>query len=243
MIIIPLQVGLISKVARPITIINNECRQNYSPERKERSENRSKPCASNSSSALAPVPEEHSLHPESPSRVVNYYLKRNQSKRKLHKANQSLQNLTDDIISSLVLQKKRYKKSHEQQKQRNYETKKNPEYNQYCYGMNTLSDGYTIASDRKMQHPINKHKKRRMNLNKNTNMVGSITTSNSVPHCANMHPGIQCTQPNSCASFARSSPVMKFLHKLIGDELMRELLLRCMILVPTLSCNGGFERG
>jgi hypothetical protein len=218
MIVVPLNAGLISKVARPHT------RTCYLANREgnEEKESYSSSTCSNAES------QEHVQ--VAPSKVINCYLKtKTKNKRKFNQVNQSLHNLTDGLISTLVHQKKRYS--------RKRAIKENPEYIHQCRGMNVLSEGYKVATDNHFGPP---GKKRR--VSKNTNMIG--TTTSAVPHCANMQPGIQCTQPNACASFARSSPVMTLLHGLIGDDLMRELLLRCMILVPISNPNGvGFERG
>jgi len=57
-----------------------------------------------------------------------------------------------------------------------------------------------------------------------------ITTVN---HCQNMAPGIHCTHPNTIASYARTSRLVRTMHNILGDDLLRELLLHSIVLVPT----------
>eukprot|EP00804_Cyclotella_cryptica_P029717 CCRYP_015216-RA/>CCRYP_015216-RA protein AED:0.01 eAED:0.01 QI:389/1/1/1/1/1/2/1037/1171 len=75
--------------------------------------------------------------------------------------------------------------------------------------------------------------------------------------CPNMAPGVHCIQPNSVTSYARSSGLMRALHSLVGDEVLGEILLNAVVLIPAvddevnydgccdrLDClNGVFERG
>ena len=52
-------------------------------------------------------------------------------------------------------------------------------------------------------------------------------------HCLSMAPGIHCSHPNSCALYARSSFLTNKIQQILGDDLMRELLLHTIVLVPT----------
>ncbi len=208
MIVIPLHANLISKVAYPSNQNIRESSNDGEKESKTNESNKSEEKTEEKTSAIA-----------GSSKPFNCYLKA-KTKRKFNQVNQSLNNLTDGLISLLVHQKKRFS--------RKIPLKENPEYIHQCRGVNVLSEGYKVATDRQMHNFGPPGKRRR--VRRNTNVVGS--NSSVASHCTNMQPGIQCTQPNSCASFARSSPVMKMLHGLIGDDLMRELMLRCMILVP-----------
>ena len=55
--------------------------------------------------------------------------------------------------------------------------------------------------------------------------------------CPNMAPGIHCLQPNTLATYARSSELMQFLHSVIGDEALREILMNAVILIPAVSAD------
>ena len=57
--------------------------------------------------------------------------------------------------------------------------------------------------------------------------------------CPDMARGVLCLHPNATASFARSSPIAKSIHAVVGDEIMREILTECIVLVPT----GALDRG
>ena len=57
--------------------------------------------------------------------------------------------------------------------------------------------------------------------------------ASTIHFVGNMNPGVQCMYPNFCASYARSSSMMKTMHKLLGDELTREILLHSVVLIPT----------
>ena len=50
-----------------------------------------------------------------------------------------------------------------------------------------------------------------------------------------MAPGVHCLQPNALASYARSSPLMRRLHSIVGDGATREMLVGCVVLVPAVS--------
>jgi Telomerase ribonucleoprotein complex - RNA binding domain./Reverse transcriptase (RNA-dependent DNA polymerase). len=147
--------------------------------------------------------------------VENYYNKP-KAKRKLNEIGQPLDTLIDGIISTLVHRKKTRKWQ-----------KKNNDHIHLCFGMNVLSEGYKLASDKsRLRHVCDTlviQKKRRTSGN---------SSRNSVADCANMSPGVECVNVNSCASYARSAPEMKLLHEIIGDHGMRELLLNCMVLIP-----------
>ena len=62
----------------------------------------------------------------------------------------------------------------------------------------------------------------------------SSAATKSLQHqmCPNMAPGIHCLHPNSLTSFARSAPLMKLMHAMIGDDALREILVNAIVLVP-----------
>ena len=215
MIIVPLSTSLISKVAR--LHLNTNTSTPGSPI-----------SSSNKGKEASTMEVEEEI--QSTNKVVNCYTRKRTNKRKWNQVDQSLQNLTDGLISTLVRQRKRFTSAHLQSRKNNHTV----EYNHHCRGVNILSEGYILASDRTRfvtgTSASAQTKKRKMD--KNTNMFASTFTSSNVVQCRNMQPGVQCTQPNSCASYARTSPVMRLLHGLVGDDIIRELLLRCIILIP-----------
>ena len=141
-------------------------------------------------------------------------------KRKFNEVSTYLHTLTDGVISTLVHQKK------------HSPNKKSVDYNHRCYNTNILSQGYKLSSGGYKWRPSSGphssvHKKRR--ISRNTNSIVSMST---VSECPNMRPGVEMTSINACASFARYSPEMKLLHEVIGDDGMREILLKCIVLIP-----------
>ena len=152
------------------------------------------------------------------SSVKNCYIQP-MTKRKFNDISQHLDILTDGVISTLVHQKKQFS------------NKQSTEYNHQCYGINLLSEGYKLASGGHYRRSLGEYspvqKKRR--ISRNSNSIGVISSTVS---CPNMRPGVEMTGINSCASYARSSPEMKLLHELIGDDGMREILLKGIVLIP-----------
>ncbi|KAL7479443.1 hypothetical protein ACHAW6_005173, partial [Cyclotella cf. meneghiniana] len=68
----------------------------------------------------------------------------------------------------------------------------------------------------------------------------------TVRHCPNMPPGVHCIRPNSVTTYARSSGLMRALHSSVGDEVLAEILLNAVVLVPVVDDDGSsnaFERG
>lgn len=116
------------------------------------------------------------------------------------------------------------------------------EYEKMCQVRNVLAEGYSLIGPTAMgergsgfsagainnRHPSSASN----NYNNYSAKRYKLSHQTSVLHCENMAPGIQCTHPNSLASYARTSPLVCTLHKMIGDGLMRELLLHCIVLVP-----------
>eukprot|EP00979_Chaetoceros_neogracilis_P017164 scaffold10181_cov190-Chaetoceros_neogracile.AAC.1 len=137
------------------------------------------------------------------------------TKRKFNDISQHLDVLTDGVISTLVHQKKQFS-------------------NHPCHGMNLLSEGYKLSSGgyqwraASNSHSSSAQKKRR--ISRNTNSIGVINSTGS--ECPNMRPGVEMTGINPCASYARSSPEMRLLHEIMGDDAMRELLLKGILLIP-----------
>lgn len=50
--------------------------------------------------------------------------------------------------------------------------------------------------------------------------------------CVNMAQAVYCVQPNSTASHARKSALTKAIHSLVGDDVMRDMLTQCIVLIP-----------
>jgi len=120
---------------------------------------------------------------------------------------QLLSNLIDDVIFTLVQRSVMEPRIPLTSKQKNVR-KGNRQRNPMCrlsLGRNILCEGYEYV---KGQH------------------------SNSIGACRNMAPGIQCRQTNSCAAFARTSPVMHLMHQILGDDLLRELMMNTVVLLP-----------
>ena len=77
--------------------------------------------------------------------------------------------------------------------------------NRHSAGRNALSQGYVIASE-SLQH--------------------KVTT------CGNMRAGVMCTRLNGNVAFCKSSKLFRVLHLMLGDDIMRFLLLRTSVFVP-----------
>jgi len=63
----------------------------------------------------------------------------------------------------------------------------------------------------------------------------SSSHTNTPAHifCPKMPPGIQCTHFNTNVSFIKTSQAMKAVQTLFGDDFIREMLLNCIVLIPT----------
>jgi hypothetical protein len=61
---------------------------------------------------------------------------------------------------------------------------------------------------------------------------GYATSSETENNCPNMRPGVVCTQINDAVNFIKTSSYARRLHQLVGDELMRVLLLKTSLFVP-----------
>lgn len=114
------------------------------------------------------------------------------------------------------------------------------EYEQMCQVRNVLAEGYSLIGPTAIGGRgfstgaiSNRQPSSANNIyNNNSSKRHKLSHQTTVSHCENMAPGIQCTHPNSLASYARTSPLVRTLHKMIGDDLIRELLLHCIVLVP-----------
>jgi len=115
--------------------------------------------------------------------------------------------------------------------------------NNWLLEQNLLSTGYalgygdtlTTSSSRTNNNNSHKHKK----LHHNNQVLRG---------CPNMAPGIHCIHPNTLTSYARSSALMRFLHSVIGDDALREILVNAVVLVPAISTESPkavslFDRG
>ena len=95
--------------------------------------------------------------------------------------------------------------------------------NNWLLERNLLSAGYVIGnSDTLTSSP------KKTNAQEHTQFLRG---------CPNMAPGIHCLQPNTLATYARSSELMQFLHSVIGDEALREILMNAVILIPAVSAD------
>lgn len=137
--------------------------------------------------------------------VVNPYKTTMRSRTHAYVA-ESIESLVDGVISQLVHKECRQisasKSNHNHQLNKCNLSLLWKERQKYA---NILSLGYALASDRR----------------------GTVTRS-----CTNMAPGIVCNHPNTTVSFVKNNGSIKLLHSLVGDDLMREMLLFCYVLVP-----------
>jgi telomerase reverse transcriptase len=107
-----------------------------------------------------------------------------------------------------------------------HRNKKNTNANNWLLERNLLSSGYVLGnSDILASSP--KKKINAQEHNHNQFLRG----------CPNMAPGIHCLQPNPLATYARSSELIQFLHSVVGDEALREILMNAVILIPAVSAD------
>jgi telomerase reverse transcriptase len=105
------------------------------------------------------------------------------------KRSQSLVDLVDDVIWTLV-----------QRKSRDWSQR------------NVLDQGYSVSSgDKEHMRP-----------------------------CPNMRPGVICTQIDDNVNFCKTSPYAEALYRMIGDALMRVLLLQTTVFLPVEGSGGNF---
>lgn len=110
---------------------------------------------------------------------------------------ESLSNIVDDVIWSLVHQRARKRQRRTEHDQQEW----------HGEGRNVLCQGYVLASEHLQQ-------------------------KSDVRPCPNMRPGILCTQINSNVSFCKSSQLCRTLHRLVGDTMLRMILLQTTLLIP-----------
>lgn len=122
------------------------------------------------------------------------------------KNRQTLESLVDGIVSSLVRSHSKSNVSKKTSSSRNNTTK-------FKY-RNLLCEGYRLMNDGYIKHP------------------GKREKTIPVAHSQTLGLGIQVTHPNTCVSYAKSDPVIKHLHRLIGDDLLREIMMNSIILIP-----------
>ena len=107
---------------------------------------------------------------------------------------------------------------------------------------NILSKGYSIGNAYYYKNTSQLSHRQVMNPTKPQNPM-------TLRPCPNMAPGIHCLHPNSLTTYARSSKLMRLFHRIVGDEMLSELLLNAIVLIPAVdenqSVDGGveFERG
>jgi hypothetical protein len=108
--------------------------------------------------------------------------------------------------------------------------------NDWLLERNLLSAGYVIGNSDVLT-----------SSSKTTLNAQGHTQNQFLRGCPNMAPGIYCLHPNTLATYARSSELMHFLHSVMGDEALREILLNAVILIPAVSgdenCDVCFDRG
>lgn len=92
-----------------------------------------------------------------------------------------------------------------------------PRENDWILERNILSTGYSLGSGE-------------TSFNSNKSSVAAKSLQHQM--CPNMAPGIHCLHSNSLTSFARSAPLMKLMHAVVGDDALREILLNAIVLVP-----------
>ncbi len=225
-IVIPLSSNLVSKVARPSVLTERKKKT-----MNENNINRGKATEIPSSRRLGcilgsgenPV-EKKTTSRQSTNVVINRY-KQPRSKPKLFRLNESLISLVDGVISTLVMKKQRFKgkermKYNKKKKSfyRKMDDSSELTYDELCYGSNLLAEGYGLGSSDEVT---------------GYNSLGSkFKRRRVVSHCTNMSIGVRCSHLNSCASYARCAPIMNAIHNILGDDLMRELLLHSIILIP-----------
>jgi hypothetical protein len=92
-------------------------------------------------------------------------------------------------------------------------------------------------------HSSSNWKKKKRKYNQMKNDITSLSYNelclgrNVLAEGFTLDAGIQCTKVNSCVSFARSSPIIRGIHTLLGDNLARELLLHSIILIPVVDSD------
>lgn len=190
-------------------------------------------------------------------KITNVYAKKARAKSTqgnslaLSPPQESLECIVDGVICALVRrthkfrrvpasQKTMGKNNHRRRKRRtkmpqqeqcpaseeasNWKNKIDGNANNWLLERNLLSAGYVLGnSDMLTSSP------KKLNAQDHNNQF--------LRGCPNMAPGIHCLQPNNLATYARSSELMQFLHSVIGDEALREILLNAVILIPAVSAD------
>jgi len=128
---------------------------------------------------------------------------------------QSLESIVDGVISSLVRNDKRLGRSIKMTSERGSCPIKY---------RNLLCEGHRLGNDGFIHHS------------------GTLQRVIPVAHSQTLGHGIQVTHPNACASYARTDPVMRRIHSLIGDDLLRELLMNSILLIPIGDTEMKFSR-
>lgn len=185
------------------------------------------------------------------SMVKNVYLKPNNSHEKagnritISPPRESLESLVDGVVGSLVqrtfslrdsypakksiasnvkrVYRRRQRKGRQRQQRQSTlnsakKTKQNnSSVNDWLRSSNILSKGYSLGSS-------DTHYSSKTNFG---------IQNHKVRACPNMAPGVHCIKPNSITTYARSSRLMKLLHSTVGDDILTELLLNCLIFIPS----------
>eukprot|EP00956_Cyclotella_meneghiniana_P015871 scaffold24642_cov68-Cyclotella_meneghiniana.AAC.6 len=191
--------------------------------------------------------------------VKNIYLKSSKTQKpskyiSLSSPRESLESLVDEVVGNLVQRTHSLRKSYprrekpfkcnliHRRRQRKIRSKQPPHApkrvipasfstNDWLRSSNILSKGYSIGSSDMLSSYYSK-----------TSKVQNPTILRA---CPNMAPGVHCIQPNSITTYARSSRLMRLLHLVVGDEILSEILLNSIILIPAVEENNPllFGRG
>lgn len=94
--------------------------------------------------------------------------------------------------------------------------------NDWILERNILSTGYSLGCGE-------------TSFNSNKSSVAAMSLQHQM--CPNMAPGIHCLHSNSLTSYARSAPLMKLMHAVVGDEALREILVNAIVLVPCIDSD------
>jgi hypothetical protein len=118
-----------------------------------------------------------------------------------------LESIVDGVIASLVIRCRRY--NHIAKFPSN--NTRNDDINYNYFLQNVLSSGYNIAG----------------------NHWHSTSGAGVKSYCVNMPPGITCNTPNTTALWAKTNPIILRLHNIVGDDILRNILLNTIMLIPT----------
>ncbi len=108
--------------------------------------------------------------------------------------------------------------------------------NHWLLEENLLSTGYSLGSG-DSTFAITRNDANNTSQHTSTNQHQKYHHHHHLRGCPNMAPGIHCIHPNPLSSYGRSSTLMRFLHRVIGDDALREILVNCIVLIPSVSTD------